>query len=77
MKKALLFIAGFAMASLSLAQLSKHKDWAKSPEAYFLSPSERTEWSQVKSDEEAEKFIALYWARRDPSPATTDRIFTR
>jgi len=74
-KKTLLFFAGVAMASLSLAQLSKYKDWAKSPEAYFLTPSEREEWSALKSDEEAEKFIASYWARRDPTPATTQNEF--
>src|SRR6476620_9191580 len=74
-KKALLFVAGFAMASLSLAQLSKYKDWAKSPEAYFLSPAEREEWTKIKSDDEAEKFIALYWAKRDTTPATTQNEF--
>ena len=75
MKKALLFLAGVAMATLSLAQLSKYKDWAKSPEAYFLTPPEREEWAAVKSDEEAEKFIASYWAKRDPTPATTQNEF--
>jgi GWxTD domain-containing protein len=74
-KKTLLFFAGVAMASLSLAQLSKYKDWAKSPEAYFLTPPEREEWSAVKSDEEAEKFIASYWAKRDPTPATSQNEF--
>jgi GWxTD domain-containing protein len=75
LKKILLILAGVAMASLSLAQLSKYKDWAKSPEAYFLTPSEREAWSAVKSDDEAEKFIATYWAKRDPTPATTQNEF--
>ena len=75
MKKALLFLAGVAMAAVSLAQLSKYKDWAKSPEAYFLTPSEREEWAAVKSDEQAEKFIASYWAKRDPTPGTTQNEF--
>ena len=75
MKKVAFIFAGVAMASLALAQLSKHKDWAKSPEAYFLTPAEKQEWSAVKSDEEAEKFIALYWTRRDPNPATAANEF--
>ncbi|HEY6146648.1 MAG TPA: GWxTD domain-containing protein, partial [Thermoanaerobaculia bacterium] len=75
MKKILLFVAGVAMASLSLAQLSKYKDWAKSPEAYFLTPPEREEWAKVKSDEEAEKFIASYWLKRDPTPGTPQNEF--
>jgi GWxTD domain-containing protein len=74
-KKALLFFAGVAMASLALAQLSKYKDWAKSPEAYFLTPSEREEWSKITSDADAEKFIATYWAKRDPTPATPQNEF--
>src|SRR5712692_3501870 len=58
-----------------MAQLSKYKDWAKSPEAYFVTPPEREEWSKVKTDEEAEKFIAAYWARRDPTPGTPQNEF--
>ena len=63
------------MTSLALAQLSKYKDWAKSPEAYFLTPAEREEWSRVASDADAEKFVALYWAKRDPTPATPQNEF--
>src|SRR6266536_4750628 len=74
-KKTALILAGIAMTSLALAQLSKYKDWAKSPEAYFLTPAEKQEWAAVKGDEEAEKFIALYWARRDPNPATAQNEF--
>ncbi len=75
MKRTVLFLAGLAMASLALAQLSKYKDWAKSPEAYFLTPSEREEWARVGSDADAEKFIAMYWAKRDPTPATQQNEF--
>jgi GWxTD domain-containing protein len=74
-KKLALMLAGLATASLALAQLSKYKDWAKSPDAYFLTPAEKQEWAAVKSDEEAEKFIALYWAKRDPNPATAQNEF--
>jgi GWxTD domain-containing protein len=74
-KKVWLFFACVAMASLALAQLSKYKDWAKSPEAYYLTPSEREEWSRIKSDDEAGKFIALYWAKRDPTPSTSQNEF--
>jgi GWxTD domain-containing protein len=63
-KKLLLALAGIAIAASALAQLVKDKDWDKGPEAYFLTPAERTEWKSVATDEEAEKFIALYYARR-------------
>lgn len=39
--------------------------WIKSPEAYFLTASERTEWERsVKSPEAAQKFIEEYRRRR-------------
>src|SRR5262249_20421625 len=63
-KKLLLVLAGLAAATAALAQLSKNKDWDKSPEAYFLTSAERADWKNVKTDEEADKFIAVYYARR-------------
>jgi GWxTD domain-containing protein len=63
-KKTLLPVLLLVVAAAASADLVKFKDWAKSPEAYFLTPPEREEWSRVKSDDEAEKFIASYYARR-------------
>jgi GWxTD domain-containing protein len=63
-KKVFIVLAVLAFAASALAELSKYKDWDKSPEAYFLTPTERSEWKGVQTDEEAEKFIALYYARR-------------
>ena len=75
MKKALLAAVGLAFAAIVLAQLSKYKDWGKSAEAYFLTPTEKDAWSKVRTDEEAAKFIADYWAKRDPNPATSANEF--
>jgi GWxTD domain-containing protein len=74
-KKALLAAAGLAFAAIGLAQLSKYKDWGKSAEAYFLTPTEKDAWSKIRTDEEAAKFIADYWAKRDPNPATSANEF--
>ncbi len=68
MKKLLFTLAGLAIAASALAQLSKYKDWGKSPDAYFLTPAERAEWKQVKTDQEAEKFVAIYFAKRGGEP---------
>ena len=64
MKKLLLTLAGLAVAFSAMASLSKYKDWDKSPEAYFLTPAERADWKNVQTDEDADKFIALYYAKR-------------
>src|SRR5262245_38107532 len=57
-------LAGLAVAASALAQPTKNKDWDKSPEAYFLTPAERADWKNVKTDDEADKFIAVYYAKR-------------
>ncbi len=64
MKRVFIALAGLAVAVAALADLSKYKDWDRSPEAYFLTPAERAEWKKVSTDEEADKFIALYYAKR-------------
>jgi GWxTD domain-containing protein len=63
-KRIILAVAAFAVAFVALSQLSQYKDWARSPEAYFLTAAEKQEWSKVASDADAEKFIADYWAKR-------------
>lgn len=53
--------------SLPAEGLSRElKDWAKSPEAYFLTSQERVEWKTIKEDAQARDFIARYLARRGP-----------
>lgn len=68
MKKFLFALAGLAIAASALAELTKYKDWDKTPEAYFLTPEERAEWKKVSTDEDAEKFIGLYFAKRGGEP---------
>jgi GWxTD domain-containing protein len=71
-------ISALALATLlvsaaapALAALDKYKDWEKSPEyQYLATDAEKKDWKKAASDEEAEKFIALFWARRDPDLKT-------
>jgi GWxTD domain-containing protein len=62
----------FATAALpALAAVEAHKDWDKSPEFVFLATEpEKNAWKSVASDADAEKFIALFWAKRDPDLKT-------
>jgi GWxTD domain-containing protein len=58
------------------ADLVKFKEWDRSPEfTYLATDADRKEWKAVKSDEEAEKFVALFWARRDPDLKTQANEF--
>ena len=65
-----------AAAITSFAQLSMAKaDWARGPVQFLMTKEEQTAWNTVKSDAEADQFIALFWARRDPTPATSQNEF--
>ncbi|HEV8609572.1 MAG TPA: GWxTD domain-containing protein [Thermoanaerobaculia bacterium] len=51
------------------------EDWAKSPEAYFLTSDEKREWQRLASRENRQEFIERYWLKRDPSPGTPANEF--
>jgi GWxTD domain-containing protein len=42
----------------------KYKDWARSPQAYFMTKAEQTQWSHLQSDAEAEQFVNDFAAKR-------------
>jgi GWxTD domain-containing protein len=53
------------------AGLERYKDWSKSPEFQFLATdAEQKEWKKVATDEQADKFVQLFWAKRDPDLKT-------
>src|SRR5450830_80182 len=71
LRRAPLALVLLLAATPCLAALDKHKDWEKSPASVYLATDdEKKEWKKIASDEEAEKFIALFWARRDPDIKT-------
>jgi GWxTD domain-containing protein len=58
----LVAVAASAAGSLS----KKYKTWDRSPEAYFLTNSEKSQWKQVRTDADAQSFILDYKAKRGP-----------
>jgi GWxTD domain-containing protein len=62
----ILLIAGIADAQLS----KEYADYFEGPEGLLLTKKERKQWKKVSSDEKAERFIQLFWARRDPDLKT-------
>jgi GWxTD domain-containing protein len=63
-----LLVAADASAALS----KKYTEWARGPVQWIMTKAEKSAWKQVKSDEEAIRFIDLFWVRRDPSPGTPE-----
>lgn len=61
-----LVFAASAFAGLS----PKYADWAKGPEQWLLTKDDWKAWRNVKTDEEAQQFIDLFWVRRDPTVGT-------
>lgn len=74
MKKAIVF--AILLASAAFGQLpQKYNDWFDSPVRFLMSADEVRQWHTLKSDTEAEKFIELFWAKRDPTPGTLRNEF--
>ncbi|HSN69824.1 MAG TPA: GWxTD domain-containing protein [Thermoanaerobaculia bacterium] len=58
--------AGTAMAQLSDA----YSKWDETAVQLLLTSEEKAAWKKIKTDADAETFVALFWARRDPTPGT-------
>ncbi len=49
--------------------------WAKGPVQFLMTKEEVAAWNKLQTDAQADEFIALFWARRDPTPATPRNEF--
>ncbi len=65
-------LATFLFAPVAGAQLSStYADWAEGPAGFLLTKKEKKEWKKISTDQAAESFIELFWAKRNPSPETS------
>jgi GWxTD domain-containing protein len=63
----LIFTLVVLIAPLAEAQLSSEfAGWADGPEGFLLTKKEKKAWDKISSDADAERFIELFWARRNP-----------
>jgi len=64
-------LAVLFFAAPSWAQLSeKYADWEKGPVRWLLTQDEQKAYEALTSDEAAQHFIDLFWAKRDPNLET-------
>jgi len=54
---------------------SHYREWLERDVVYIISPEERDVFLRLASDEERERFIEQFWARRDPDPSTRENEF--
>lgn len=71
---AAMLCAGLASASFA-ALSSTFSDWAKGPVQYVMTPAEAAIWNQLTTDDQAQQFVDLFWAKRDPTPSTPQNEF--
>lgn len=65
-----------AVAVPAVAQLSQqYVDWPKGAVGFLMTDEEKAEWSRITSDAQAEAFVELFWARRDPNLKTVPNEF--
>ncbi len=63
-------------ASVASAALGEtYRDWADGPVKFLLTRSERKAFKKLTTDDEARRFIELFWAKRDPDLGTTVNEF--
>src|SRR5687767_7444032 len=61
---ALIAASGFAALSQQFVE------FGKGPATHVMTKEEAARWKNIRSDAEAQAFIDLFWARRDPTPQT-------
>jgi len=70
------FALALLLAPIAEAQLSgDYAAWAEGPEGFLLTKKEKKEWDKITTDAQAERFIELFWARRNPEPHSSFNSF--
>lgn len=71
----LLFIGSIATAAGAKKEKDKYKEWLDEEVKLLITSEEEAEFNKLKTDEEKDAFIDLFWAKRDPSPTTKENEF--
>jgi len=57
------------------AEKISYKRWLNEDVYWIITPDEKEAFKKLKTDKERDYFMALFWARRDPTPATEKNEF--
>ncbi len=79
MRKAIpLAVASMLVGVFAGAELSEpFREWPKGPAGFLLTKKEKKEYAKLTTDAQAQAFIDLFWARRDPDLETAVNEFKR
>lgn len=71
-----LTVLAFLLSTAALAQVTDpYAEWAEGPVKFLMTVDEARQWKTLHSNAEAQAFIDLFWARRDPTPDTARNEF--
>jgi GWxTD domain-containing protein len=84
MRSVVLLLSIAVITTSAFAAGPAFKDWEHSPQGYFMTKAEHQEWSSIKTQEEAQRFIDQFLAKRGPDfaaevsarAAKADKYFT-
>ncbi len=72
MKKILMLLL---LLAVSVAFADQYDKWVDETVKVLITKEERDAFKKLKTNEEKEKFMADFWAKRDPSPGTPENEF--
>lgn len=70
-----LAIGAFGLALSAEALSPELVEWGRGPAQFLMTKDEEARWKSITTDDAANPFIALFWMRRDPTPATERNEF--
>ena len=62
-------------AAAAKKEQDKYEKWIKEEVALLVLPEEKAEFEKLKTNEDKDRFIELFWAKRDPSPGSKNNEF--
>ena len=73
---ATLVISSFAMAQIEPDQLpSRYKKWLTEEVVYIITQAEKENFLKIEGNELRDRFIEIFWEKRDPTPGTPKNEF--
>lgn len=78
MRHTTLLAITIALTVASTAQAeppARYAGWANGPVKWLMTGEDRKAWRAINNDAAAREFIALFWARRDPTPGTPENEY--
>ncbi len=71
----MLFLLIVEASSMFAALSQTFVEWGNGPVQWIMTSEEHKSWKSITTDADAQAFIDLFWARRDPTPGTFENEF--